>query len=94
MIVAGGLASGHTVALAITLPVVALAVLALTAVALAARHPSLRATLEKYLMQALKHGARLLRWPATDPKLALRAWAERFRALRVPPVDLGACDHV
>ena len=26
-----------------------------------------------------------MRWPATDPKLALRAWAERFGALRVPP---------
>jgi pimeloyl-ACP methyl ester carboxylesterase len=25
-----------------------------------------------------------LRWPATDPKLALRAWARRFGALRLP----------
>ncbi|WP_222848940.1 alpha/beta fold hydrolase [Trebonia kvetii] len=85
IVVTGGLVSGHTVALAITLPVVALAVLALIATALAARHPRLRAALEEYLTQALKHGARLLRWPATDPKLALKAWAERFSALRIPP---------
>jgi uncharacterized protein (TIRG00374 family) len=82
---AGGLASGHTVALAITVPVVALAVVALTTIVAAARHPRLRQALETSLTRALKHGARLLRWPATDPKLALRAWAERFGALRVPP---------
>ena len=85
LVVSGGLASGHTVALAITIPFVAFAVIVIAMIAVAARRPRLRAALENYLTQALKHGARLLRWPATDPKLALRAWAERFRALRVPP---------
>ena len=85
LVVSGGLASGHTVALAITIPFVAVAVIVIAMIAVAARRPRLRAALENYLTQGLKHGARLLRWPATDPKLALRAWAERFRALRVPP---------
>ncbi len=67
----GGLASGHTVALAITVPCVAFAIIVTATVAVAARRPRLRAALEEYLTQALKHGARLLRWPATDPKLAL-----------------------
>jgi uncharacterized membrane protein YbhN (UPF0104 family)/pimeloyl-ACP methyl ester carboxylesterase len=85
LLVCGGLASGHTVALAITLPLVALAIIVTAMIAVAARRPRLRAALEECLTQALKRGARLLRWPATDPKLALRAWAERFGALRVPP---------
>jgi uncharacterized membrane protein YbhN (UPF0104 family)/pimeloyl-ACP methyl ester carboxylesterase len=81
----GGLASGHTLALAITVPCVTLAVTVTAMMVAAARRPRLRAALEKYLAQALKHGARLLRWPATDPKLAVRAWAERFGALRLAP---------
>ena len=85
ILAAAGLASGHTIALAITAPVVAIGAIALTTIAVAARHPRLRQALENYLTQALKRGARLLRWPATDPKLALRAWAERFGALRLPP---------
>jgi uncharacterized protein (TIRG00374 family) len=85
LLVVGGLASGHAVAVAITLPFVAFAVIVTAMIVVAARRPRLRAALERYLTQALKRGARLLRWPATDPKLALRAWAERFGALRVPP---------
>jgi putative heme transporter len=84
VLAAAGLASGRTVALAITVPLVALAVVALIAIAAAARRPRLRQTLENYLTQALRRGARLLRWPATDPKLTVRAWAERFSALRLP----------
>jgi uncharacterized protein (TIRG00374 family) len=85
VLVGAGLASGHTVALAITVPFVTFVVIVTAMIAVAARRPRLRAALEKYLTQALKHASRLLRWPATDPKLALRAWAERFGALRVPP---------
>jgi uncharacterized membrane protein YbhN (UPF0104 family)/predicted alpha/beta hydrolase family esterase len=80
-----GLASGRTVALAVTVPIVALAVVALIAIAAAVRRPSLRLILENYLTQALRRGARLMRWPATDPKLTVRAWADRFGALRLPP---------
>jgi pimeloyl-ACP methyl ester carboxylesterase/uncharacterized membrane protein YbhN (UPF0104 family) len=85
VLAAGGLASGHTLAFAITVPCVALAIIATAMIAVAARRPRLRAVLEKCLTQTLKHGARLLGWPATDPKLALRAWAGRFGALRISP---------
>jgi pimeloyl-ACP methyl ester carboxylesterase/uncharacterized membrane protein YbhN (UPF0104 family) len=85
LLVGGGLASGRTLALVIVVPCVALAVIVAALIGVAARRPRLRAALEDYLTQALKLGARLLRWPATDPMLALRAWAERFGALRIPP---------
>ena len=85
LLVGGGLASGRTLALVIAVPCVALAVIVAALIGVAARRPRLRAALEDYLTQALKLGARLLRWPATDPMLALRAWAERFGALRIPP---------
>jgi uncharacterized protein (TIRG00374 family) len=80
----GGLASGHAVALAITVPALALAVAVAAAIAAAARYPRARQVLENFVTQALTQGARLLRWPATDPRLALRAWAQRFGAVRLP----------
>jgi uncharacterized protein (TIRG00374 family) len=85
ILVAGGLVSGHTVALAITVPAVTVAALAFATIAIAARHQGLRQRLENYPARALRLAARLARWPATDPKLALKAWAERFGALQVPP---------
>jgi uncharacterized protein (TIRG00374 family) len=85
VLVGAGLASGRTVALAVAVPCVVLAIGLTAMIVAAARRPRLRAALENYLTQALKHGSRLLRWPATDPKLALRAWAERFGALRLRP---------
>ena len=80
----GGLASGRALAFAITVPCVALVIIAAAVIAVAARRPRLRAALLKYLTLGLKHGARLLRWPATDPQSALRAWAGRFGARRLP----------
>ena len=86
LLACGGLASGHTRGPGDhRFPASRFVVIVTAMIAVAARRPRLRAALERYLAQALKHGARLLRWPATDPKLALRAWAERFGALRVPP---------
>jgi uncharacterized protein (TIRG00374 family) len=85
VLVGAGLASGRTLALAVAVPCVVLAIAMTATIVAAARRPRLRAALENYLTQALKHGSRLLRWPATDPKLALRAWAERFGALRLRP---------
>jgi putative heme transporter len=85
VLVGGGLASGHMVALAITVPCLTLAVIVTVMIVAAARRPRLRAALERYLTQALKLGSRLLRWPATNPKLAVRAWAERLGALRLRP---------
>jgi uncharacterized protein (TIRG00374 family) len=84
VLAAGGLASGHTVALAITVPALALVAAVAATIAVAARYPRVRQVLESFLTQALTQGARLLRWPATDPKLALRAWVQRFGALRLP----------
>jgi uncharacterized protein (TIRG00374 family) len=83
----GGLASGHTVALAITVPALALAVSVAATIIVAARYPRVRHVLENFLARAITRGARLLRWPATDPKLALRAWVQRFGALRLPTTD-------
>jgi pimeloyl-ACP methyl ester carboxylesterase len=85
LLVGGGLASGRTLALAITVPCVALALIAAVLLALATRRPRLRAALEEYLTRALKRLSHLLGWPATDPRLAIRAWAERFGALRLRP---------
>jgi pimeloyl-ACP methyl ester carboxylesterase len=53
----------------------------------AARHPRLRAAIEPYLTLVIKHAARLLGWPATDPKLAIRAWAGRLGARRISPAS-------
>jgi uncharacterized membrane protein YbhN (UPF0104 family)/pimeloyl-ACP methyl ester carboxylesterase len=87
VLAAGGLASGRTVALAITVPALALAVAVAATIAVAARYPWLRRLLENFLARVLMGAARLLRWPATDPKLTLRAWAQRFSALRLPAGD-------
>ena len=84
VLAAGGLASGSIVALAITVPALALAVAVAATIAAAARYPRVRQVLENFLAWALTRGARLLRWPATDQKLALRAWAQRFGARRLP----------
>jgi uncharacterized membrane protein YbhN (UPF0104 family) len=84
VLVAGGLASGSTVALAITVPALALAVAVAATIAAAARYPRVRQALENFLAWVLTRAARLLRWPATDQKLALRAWTQRFGARRLP----------
>jgi pimeloyl-ACP methyl ester carboxylesterase/uncharacterized membrane protein YbhN (UPF0104 family) len=84
LLAVSGLASGHAVALAITLPALALAGAVAATIAVAARYPRGRRVLEHFLVRVLTRGARLLRWPAADPKLALRAWAERFGTRRLP----------
>jgi uncharacterized protein (TIRG00374 family) len=89
VLAAGGLASGRTVVLAITVPALAFALAVTAAVAAAARYPRVRRDLENVLTAALTRVARLLRWPATDPKLALRAWGQRFGALRLPTSSWG-----
>jgi pimeloyl-ACP methyl ester carboxylesterase len=84
VLAAGGLASGHVVVLAITVPAFALAVAVAATFVAATRSPRVRQALEDVLARALVQGARLLRWPATDPKLALAAWGQRFGARRLP----------
>ncbi len=71
-------------ALAITVPALALGVAVAATVAVAARYPRVRRVLGNVATLALMRGARMLRWPATDPKLALRAWVQRFGALSLP----------
>ncbi len=84
VLAAGGLASGRTVALTIAVPALALAVAVAAAIAAAGRYPPVRRVLVTFLTGALRQGARRLRWPATDPELALRTWVRRFGALRLP----------
>ncbi len=80
----GGLASGHSLALAITVPLALLAVAGVAAAATAVRQPRLRATLERYVAWVLRQATRLLRRPAANPALTVRAWTERMGALRLP----------
>jgi 3-oxoadipate enol-lactonase len=89
ILAAGGLASGHTVGLAITIPVLTLAVAAVAAIAVATRYPSVRQVVENLLTRVLTRAARLSRWPATDPKLALRAWGQQLSAFRLPVSGWG-----
>ncbi len=84
VLAAGGLATGRTLALAITIPALVLAVAFVAAIVVAVRYPRARQVLESLLAWALTRAARLLRWPATDQKLALRAWINRFGAVRLP----------
>jgi len=83
----GGLVSGRTVVLAIAVPALAFAVAVAATIVVAASFRPVRRVLENFLTQAFTQGARLLRWPATDPELALRAWLRRFGALRLPASD-------
>ena len=80
----GGLASGHAVATAITVPLALLALAAVATAAVAVRQPRLRAVLERHAAWAVRHGSRLLRRPAASPALTVRGWTERMGALRLP----------
>jgi uncharacterized membrane protein YbhN (UPF0104 family) len=84
VVVGGGLASGKILVAAVAVPGGVLAVAALVVVAAAARRPGLRGVLERPAAWALRHGSRLLRRPAEDPRRTIRAWAERLGSLRLP----------
>jgi putative heme transporter len=62
-----------------------LALAALIAVAAATRRPQLRGALERPAAWALRHGSRLARRPAGDPRQTIRAWAARLGSLQLPP---------
>jgi pimeloyl-ACP methyl ester carboxylesterase/uncharacterized membrane protein YbhN (UPF0104 family) len=85
ILASGGLASGHALATAITIPFAVLAVAAVATVATAMRRPRLRATLEQRGAWVLGHVTRLVRRPALDPAATVRAWTERMGALRLSP---------
>jgi putative heme transporter len=80
----GGLASGNIVAIAVTLPASAVAVAALIVTGAAMRRPRLRGALERPAAWALRHGSRLLRRPAAEPRQTVRAWADRLGSLQLP----------
>jgi uncharacterized protein (TIRG00374 family) len=84
ILASGGLASGHAVATAITVPLALLALAGVATAAVAVRQPRLRAILERYAAWALRLGTRLLRRPAASPALTVRTWTERMGALRLP----------
>ena len=81
----GGLASGNILVAAVAVPGGVLAVAALVVVAAATRRPRLRGALERPAAWTLRHGSRLLRRPADDPRQTIRAWAERLGSLQLPP---------
>jgi pimeloyl-ACP methyl ester carboxylesterase/uncharacterized membrane protein YbhN (UPF0104 family) len=80
----GGLASGHAVATAITIPCAVAAVAAVATAAAAVRRPRLRSVLELRGAWVLWHVTRLARRPSADPAAAVRAWTDRMGALRLP----------
>lgn len=79
-----GLASGHSLADAITIPGAVLAVAAVATLSVAVRNPRLRAVLEQGGAWVLGHASRLVRHPAADPAATVRAWTDRMGALRLP----------
>ena len=85
VLVGGGLASGKILVTAVAVPGGVLAVAALVLVAAAARRPRLLGALERPAAWTLRHGSRLLRRPAADPRQTIRVWTERLVSLRLPP---------
>jgi pimeloyl-ACP methyl ester carboxylesterase/uncharacterized membrane protein YbhN (UPF0104 family) len=83
--VGGGLASGNVVASAVAVSGGVLGIAALVAARAAARRPQLRGVLEGPAAWALRHGSRMLRRPAADPRGIVSAWAERMGALQLAP---------
>ncbi|HXT88646.1 MAG TPA: alpha/beta fold hydrolase, partial [Trebonia sp.] len=83
ILAAGGLASGQSVATAITIPGALLAVAVVATAAVAARQPRLRDGLERRGAWLLWHVTRLLRRPAANPAATVRAWTQRLGALRL-----------
>jgi putative heme transporter len=81
----GGLASGNILATAAGVPGAVLALAALIGVAAATRRPRLRGALERPAAWALRHGFRLARRPAGDPRQTIRVWATRLGSLQLPP---------
>jgi len=85
VLVGGGLASGKILVTAVAVPGGVLAVAALAVVAAAARRPRLLGALERPAAWTLRHGSRLLRRPAADPRQTIRVWTERLSSLRLSP---------
>ena len=61
-----------------------LAVAALAVLGVSSRRPRLYQGLERPAAWLLRHGSRLCRRPADDPRQAVAAWSQRLGALRLP----------
>ncbi len=85
VVIGGALTSGNILVTEVAVPGGVLAVAVLVVLAAAARRPRLRGALERPAAWTLRHGSRLLRRPATDPRQTVRAWAERLGSLRLSP---------
>jgi putative heme transporter len=85
VLVGGGLASGKILVTAAAVTGGVLAVGALVVVAAAAHRPRLLGALERPAAWTLRHGCRLLRRPAADPRQTIRVWTERLGSLRLSP---------
>ena len=85
VLVGGGLAAGKILVTAVAVPGGVLAVAVLVVVAAAARRPRLLGALERPAAWALRHGCRLLRRPAGDPRQTIGVWTGRLGSLRLPP---------
>jgi len=85
VVVGGALVSGSILVAAVAVPGGVLAIAALVVAAAAARRPRLRGAFERPAAWTLRQGSRVLRRPVNEPRLTIRAWAERLGALRLPP---------
>ncbi len=81
----GGLATGNVLVAGIAVPGGVLAVAVLLVAGAAVRRPRLRDALERPATWALRHTAWLVRRPAEDPSVIIRAWAERLGSLQLAP---------
>jgi pimeloyl-ACP methyl ester carboxylesterase len=84
IVIGGGLSSGSGLVTAAAVPAGLLAVAALVLLGAAAHRPGLRRGLERPGAWLLRHGSRLFRRPADDPRHTVRAWLERLTSLRLP----------
>jgi pimeloyl-ACP methyl ester carboxylesterase/uncharacterized membrane protein YbhN (UPF0104 family) len=84
VVIGGGLASGSGLVTAAAVPGGLLAVAALVVLSAAAHRPGLLHGLERPGAWLLRHGSRLCRRPAGDPRRTVRAWLERLGSLHLP----------
>ena len=84
IVIGGGLSSGSGLVIAAAVPGGLLAVAALAVLGVSSRHPRLYQGLERPATWLLRHGSRLCRRPADDPRQAAAAWSQRLGALRLP----------
>jgi pimeloyl-ACP methyl ester carboxylesterase/uncharacterized membrane protein YbhN (UPF0104 family) len=84
IVIGGGLSSGSGPVIAAAVPGGLLAVAALAVLGVSSHRPRLYQGLERPATWLLRHGSRLCRRPADDPRQAAAAWSQRLGALRLP----------